>query len=111
MPSEINTYGGRETIPHHYNASEHAIIYVLGTEPKYLEGEKANGMRKDPIAIALDDQTIRYEPMSRVNFGRIQTFDWSIMAQLHGSVIQEHMFNLNTYYVQAQRDGLDRHDD
>lgn len=68
-------------------------------------------MCKDPIAIELEDQTIRYEPTSRLNLGRTQTFDWSIMAQLHGCVVTDHMTRLIGYYRQEQRDGLDRNDD
>lgn len=108
--SEISSYGNRGALAPHCNVSEHAVIYVRGMQPVHLPGERERGMRKDPIAIELEDQTIRYEATSRLNFGKEQTFEWTVAAQLHGHVIQEHMTKLIGYYRQEHQDDSDRND-
>jgi hypothetical protein len=76
----------------------------------YLPGERENGLRKDPIEIEPADQYIEYKPTSRINFGKIHSFEWNIKVRDNGVVVPGHMASLIGYYRQEQRDGLERTD-
>jgi hypothetical protein len=77
----------------------------------YLPGERQKGLRKDPIEVEPADWSIEYKPTSRINFGKVHSFDWTIKVRDNGVVVQGHRAALIGYYRQEQHDGLERTDE
>jgi hypothetical protein len=104
--SAISTYGGRGTLKNGCTASEHAIVYLTGTQPIRLEGEWERGMIKDAIEIEPASPAETMEPTSRLRFGKIHSIEWNVKVREIGVVSRRHMSKLLAYYQEEDRKGF-----
>jgi hypothetical protein len=109
--SAISTYGGRGTLKHGCTPSEHAIVYLTGTQPTRLDGEWERGMRKDPIEIEPASATETMDPASRLRFGKIHSIEWNVKVREIGVVSRKHKSKLLAYYQEEDGKGFDDDED
>ncbi|OCK79970.1 hypothetical protein K432DRAFT_393456 [Lepidopterella palustris CBS 459.81] len=92
----IFTYNERGTLKQGCKASEHAIVYLVGSTPTLLEGE--TGITKKPIGIVPIDSTVQMHIASRIRFGKVYPIEWNVKVKDLGSVSRGDMENLWTYF-------------
>ncbi|EXJ86266.1 hypothetical protein A1O1_06636 [Capronia coronata CBS 617.96] len=101
---QINTYGGRglkkfRQIPAAVEA--HSIIYMDGTEARWLEGEPPSSKRH--IAVRRANQGQRLDPASRVCYSRPHTVEHTVKAMDVGMVTRDCVPHLLGYYEAQNR--------
>jgi hypothetical protein len=109
--SAISTYGGRGTLKQGCTPSEHAVVYLTGTQPTLLDGEWERGMTKDPIEIEPTSATETMGPTSRLRFGKIHSIEWNVKVREIGVVSRKHMSKLLAYYQEEDGKGFDDDED
>ena len=81
--------------------SEHAIVYLPGTDPTtcYLPGEYDSGMTKEPIEITPVDTSIVLRPESRIRFGKTYPIEKNVKVKDIGQVNPNHLSKLFQYWT------------
>jgi hypothetical protein len=109
--SAISTYGGQGVLKPGCKASEHTIVYLAGTQPNPLYGEREKGLTKDAIEIKPCEATELMQPTSRLRFGKIHSIEWNVKVRDIGQVSRKHMSKLLRYFKEEQGNGFDNDDD
>ena len=73
----IRTYQGKATSKAGVSAQEHAAIVPLGGEAQYHPDEQT--LKKTPLYVKIEDASLRIDPMSRLNFAKVSTLEYSSM--------------------------------
>jgi hypothetical protein len=103
--SGIGTYSNRGTRKGGCRPSEHAIVYLQGTDPAfcYLQGEKDSGMIKDAIEILPVDSSIRLRSNSRIRFGKTYPIEKNVKVKDIGQVHPSHVGRLLQYWNEEEK--------
>jgi hypothetical protein len=109
--SAISTYGGQGALKRGCKASEHTIVYLRGTQPLWMPGERERGMTKDPIMIEPTDTLETMQPSSRLRCGKIHIIEWNIKVRDIGMMASRDKTKLLHYYRDEQNEGFDPDDD
>ncbi|KAF2646173.1 hypothetical protein P280DRAFT_3310 [Massarina eburnea CBS 473.64] len=94
----ISTYSGKGTAKPGVIPSEHSAVYLTGTEPSYVTGERESGLRKYPIAITPAEQGMIMSPFSRLQYSKMFTVEKTVEVKDIGRVIPEDMSKLLKYW-------------
>jgi hypothetical protein len=94
-----------------YKASEHTIVYLKGTVPVWMPGERERGMTKEPIMIEPTDTLEIMDSSSRLRCGKIHRIEWNVQARDIGMVALPDKEKLQRYYRDEQNEGSDLEDD
>jgi hypothetical protein len=108
--SAISTYGRKGVLKPGCNASEHAIAYLKGQQPLYLNGERERGMHKDPIEIEPADSQAVSDPTSRIRFGKTYSIEFNVKVCEIGMVSQDHLEKIIRYHEEEKDSGWEPDD-
>jgi hypothetical protein len=100
--SPITTYSGQGTTKHGCKPSEHAIVYISGRRPQYVEGEYGNGMTMEPIEIVPADATVDFHPASRLRFNKTFPIEWNVKVKEIGRVASHDLVKMSRYWQQEK---------
>ncbi|KAH3962717.1 hypothetical protein HBI04_019780 [Parastagonospora nodorum] len=106
----IFTYNGQGTLKRGCTASEHAPVYMTGTQATTYQGELERGMTKEPIEVTPDDETETMLPASRLRFGKHYSIEWNVKVREIGIVAPRYRSRLMKHYRDEQRNGFDDDD-
>ncbi|KAH5441365.1 hypothetical protein HBI47_040230 [Parastagonospora nodorum] len=107
----IFTYNGQGTLKRGCTASEHAPVYMTGSQATTYQGELERGMTKEPIEVTPDDETETMLPASRLRFGKHYSIEWNVKVREIGIVAPRYRSRLMKHYRDEQRNGFDDDDD
>ncbi|KAH6259016.1 hypothetical protein HBI42_096730 [Parastagonospora nodorum] len=107
----IFTYNGQGTLKRGCTASEHAPVYMTGSQATTYQGELERGMTKEPIEVTPDDETETMLPASRLRFGKHYSIEWNVKVREIGIVAPRYRSRLMMHYRDEQRNGFDDDDD
>jgi hypothetical protein len=110
-PSAITTYGNQGVLKRGCKASEHTIVYLRGSQPMFLRGERERGMTKEPIMIEPTDANETMTGTSRLRCGKIHSIEWNVKVRDIGMVSSHDRTRLLSYYRDEQTQGFDADDD
>lgn len=110
LSSAITTYGERGVLKPGCNASEHAIVYLKGSQPQYIPGEYEKGMKKSPIAIEPTDPSEQMLPTSRLRLGKTYSIECNVKVRDIGKVAFEHRTMLLRYHQDEKDLGFEPND-
>lgn len=104
--SGISTYSERGTLKPGCNPREHAVIYNKGIDPEtcYLEGERENGLCKEPIEVDAGNSGSYLKPRSRIRFGKAYSIEWNVKVKDIGKVVPRDMSKLLAYYEEEDQE-------
>jgi hypothetical protein len=108
--SAITTYGNQGALKRGCKASEHTIVYLEGTQPTWLSGEREKGMTKEPIMIEPTDAQETMQCVSRLRCGKIYSIEWNVKVRDIGMVASRDKAKLLRYYREEQNEGFDPDD-
>ncbi|KAH6865211.1 hypothetical protein BKA58DRAFT_322449 [Alternaria rosae] len=96
----IGTYSNRGARKGGCRPSEHAIVYLQGTDPAscYLEGERESGMTKEAIEIIPVDRSIKLRSNSRIRFGKTYPIEQNVKVKDIGHIHPSHVGKLLQYW-------------
>ena len=94
----LSTYGGQGASKKGVNPSNHAAVYAEGDTPKFHPGEK---MDKEPFPIIVENEQVKIAPMSRLNFGHIQTIQHNVKVLKIGRIPKSHHKRLIDHAVES----------
>jgi hypothetical protein len=109
--SAISTYGRQGALKRGCNASEHTIVYLKGTDPVWIPGERERGMTKEPIMIEPTEALETMQPSSRLRCGKIHSIEWNVKVRDIGMVTPRDKAKLLRYYREEQNERFDPNDD
>jgi hypothetical protein len=101
---QINTYGNRG-LSKFKNSSEdveaHSRIYMVGTEPKWLEKETLTSSREDIAVVGVSPEQ-RLSVASRLCYGRVHTVEHTVKSLHVGQVTEASQAYLLGYFRERQ---------
>jgi len=102
----IGTYSGRGALKDGCRPSEHAIVYLPGTDPNscYIPGEYENGMDKEAIQIEPVASSIYLTSNSRIRFGKTYPIEKNVKVKDIGQVHPGHIGKLLQYWKDEDQD-------
>ncbi|KAF2625112.1 hypothetical protein BU25DRAFT_346542 [Macroventuria anomochaeta] len=103
----ISTYGGRGATKWGVRASEHAIVYLNGSQPAPYPGEHERGLTKDPLRVDPTDPKEKMDPASRVRLGKIYSIEWNVKVRDIGMIAATDRSRLMKYFKEEQSEGFE----
>ncbi|KAL4986564.1 hypothetical protein BDW68DRAFT_178686 [Aspergillus falconensis] len=94
----VTTYGGRGVAKWGLDPSKHAVLYKYGTTPTVRANEPTMVKRPLPVVLATEEQP--FDPMSRLNFGKIYTVEHNVMIMPIGRIAPEAMETFTRYALE-----------
>lgn len=94
----MHTYNGRGVTKTGVNADDHAALVPKGQDPKLLPGES---LKRSPIHFILEDQKLRLDPASRINFSKLHTIEYNVKVSTVGRVAPEDLSRLEKYWYES----------
>jgi len=107
LSSAIFTYNGQGTLKYGCTASEHAPVYMTGSQATTYQGELERGMTKAPIEITPIEGAEIIHPASRLRLGKHYPIGWGVKAREIGIVAPRHRSRLMMHYRDEQRQDFD----
>ncbi|CAO2655104.1 Nn.00g101680.m01.CDS01 [Neocucurbitaria sp. VM-36] len=97
----ISNYSGQGVLKPGCIPSEHAVVYLSGTQPHYIRGELEAGMNKEPIEVIPTDSSITMRPESRIRFSKIHAVEMNVKVKDLGYVHPNSRAKLLQYYKEG----------
>jgi hypothetical protein len=93
----IYTYSLKATSKPSANAEEHAPVVQEGKKVAYHQDEQVNKLKK-PLFIIVEDPSIQWNSLSRLNFTKIQTVEYNLRVQKVGRINPDCLDDLETMF-------------
>lgn len=82
----------------------HAIIYIEGELPQCTRKELLKGLSKEPLSVLPSDRSTTLHKMSRVNFAKAYTVDYTVQVKDIGQISNRSMPKLMRYWSITMKD-------
>lgn len=93
----IYTYSLKATSKHSANAEEHAPVVQEGKRVAYHQDEQINKLKK-PLTLIIEDQSVQWNSLSRLNFTKVQTVEYNLKVQKVGRIQPDSLIDLEAMF-------------
>ncbi|KAL9110754.1 MAG: hypothetical protein Q9227_004746 [Pyrenula ochraceoflavens] len=97
----ITTYKGQATSKAGLNPDDHAALVKKGEEVQLHVQESK--LKRSPVFIILEDNTLPIDPMSRINFGKVYTIEHNLSVRTVGRIHPSSLEALEMYFRESMK--------
>ena len=96
----VYTYSHQATSKTGIKPEDHAPLIQENTEVEY-HPEEQQGRLRVPITLILEDPTLHWSPLSRINLAKVQSVEYNIKVRTVGRVEPASLSNLEELFREA----------
>lgn len=96
----IYTYSHQATSKPGVNPEDHAPLVQEGSDVVYHPQEKQDRLKKR-LLLVVEDPSTQWSPLSRINFGKVQSVEYNLKVRTIGRIAQECTVDLESSFREA----------